>query len=226
MPQFSIYLTALESRLLHHTAANPSDWIDNLVEWRVRIAEDDYLPQAIEKLIAAGATHIPGTRDEIILASDMPPKDPNWTPIERDIPDDDKTDLYTFDLEEDDIKMLAWMYENPHEHIQQWVVERCQIAIKEKADMIRKELLADPLWTDPIPLDPVALLDLVQLRTVKDHLDITTIHAQNLVKMTAEDPSWIPESTPFHRFKHHDHIDPFPPASAGPDAPPTGGGPR
>ena len=105
MPQFSVFLTALESKMLEHTVANPSDWIDNLVEWRVRIAQDEYLPTAIEQLKAQGATSIPATRDEIILAVDLPPKDPNWTPVERDDPNDDLTVEYTFDLEEDDIKM-------------------------------------------------------------------------------------------------------------------------
>jgi hypothetical protein len=39
--------------------------------------------------------------------------------------------------------MLAWMYENPHTHIRDWIAERTQIAIKEKSDTIFKELLAD-----------------------------------------------------------------------------------
>jgi hypothetical protein len=138
MANFSVFLTALESKLLEHTTANPSDWIDNLVEWRVRIAQDDYLPTAIEQLKASGATSIPATRDEIILAVDLPAKDPNWTPIERDDPNDDLVVEYTFHLEDDDIKMLAWMYENPHTHIRNWISERCQIAIKEKSDEIQR----------------------------------------------------------------------------------------
>jgi hypothetical protein len=159
----------------------------------------------------------------------LPPKDPNWTPIERDIPDDDKTDPYTFDLEEDDIKMLAWMYENPHQHIHDWVVERCQIAIKEKAELVRKELLADPSWTDPIPLDPATLLDLVQLRTVKDHMETTAEIMRGMIvdgqagQMTE---GYAPPTIPFMRYKHHDHVPPFPPATAGPDAPSTGSGPQ
>lgn len=204
MPQFSIYLTELQDRLLKHTVANPTDWIDNLVEWRVRIAEDDYLPTAIAQLEASGATSIPGTRDEIILAVELPPKDPNWTPIERDDPNDDRTVLYTFDLEEDDIKMLAWMYENPHEHIIGWVTERCNIAIQEKAALVKKELLADPTWTAPIPLDPVALLDLVKLKTVADHLEESGAAIREMHdRMENGEPDYVPPTITIHDYYHH-----------------------
>jgi hypothetical protein len=205
MAQFSIFLTALESKLLAHTVANPSDWIDNLVEWRVRIAQDDYLPTAIEQLKASGATSIPASRDEIILAVDLPAKDPNWTPLERDDPTDDLVAEYTFDLEDDDIKMLAWMYENPHTHIRTWVTERCQIAIKEKADEIFKQLLADPTWTAPIPTDPAALIDLVELKTVAQHLEETgaAMAALQGAMATPGSEPYVPPVIPFMTFKHH-----------------------
>lgn len=203
MAQFSIFLTALESKLLEHTVANPAGWIDNLVEWRVRIAQDEYLPTAIEQLKASGVTTIPATRDEIILAVNLPPKDPNWTPVERDDPNDELVAEYKFDLEEDDIKMLAWMYENPHTHIRDWVAERCQVAIKEKADTIFKELLADPTWTDPIPTDPAALIDLVELKTVAQHLEETGIAmAEKTAKMLDGEP-YMPVTIPFMTYKHH-----------------------
>jgi hypothetical protein len=203
MPQFSIYLTELQDRLLKHTVANPTDWIDNLVEWRVRIAEDDYLPTAIAQLEASGATSIPGTRDEIILAVELPPKDPNWTPIERDDPNDDRTVLYTFDLEEDDLKMLAWMYENPHEHIIGWVTERCNIAIQEKAALVKKELLADPTWTAPIPLDPIALLDLVKLKTVADHLEESGASIREMhERMENGESDYVPPAITIHDYHH------------------------
>jgi len=205
MPQFSIFLSELESKLLEHTVANPSDWIDNLVEWRVRVAQDEYLPTAIEQLKANGAAAIPGSRDQIILAVDLPPKDPNWTPVERDDPNDDLVVEYKFDLEEDDIKMLAWLYENPHTHIRDWVAERCQIAIKEKADLIFKELLADPTWTDPIPTDPVALIDLVELVTVADHLAQSTVEMHQLMETTQNGgtDAYLPPVVPFMTYKHH-----------------------
>jgi len=205
MANFSVFLTALESKLLEHTTANPSDWIDNLVEWRVRIAQDDYLPTAIEQLKASGATSIPATRDEIILAVDLPAKDPNWTPIERDDPNDDLVVEYTFHLEDDDIKMLAWMYENPHTHIRNWISERCQIAIKEKSDEIFKLLLADPTWTDPIPTDPAALIDLVELKTAAQHLAETTVAMAALQEAMATDGGdpYLPPVIPFMTFKHH-----------------------
>lgn len=205
MPQFSIFLTELESKMLNHTVADPSDWIDNLVEWRVRIAQDEYLPTAIAQLKANGATAIPASRDEIIQASDLPPKDPNWTPIERDDPNDDLVAEYTFDLEDDDIKMLAWMYENPHTHIRDWITERCQTAIKEKADLIFKDLLADPTWTSPIPTDPAALIDLVELKTVAQHLEETTaamLILQENVSTDGGEP-YVPPTIPFMTYKHH-----------------------
>ena len=204
MPQFSVFLTALESKMLEHTVANPSDWIDNLVEWRVRIAQDEYLPTAIEQLKAKGTTSIPATRDEIILAVDLPPKDPNWTPVERDDPNDDLTVEYTFDLEEDDIKMLAWLYENPHTHIRNWITERAQVAIKEKADIIFKELLTDPTWTDPIPTDPAALIDLVELKSVAQHMEETRVAMLTMsAALVADGEPYLPPTIPFMTYKHH-----------------------
>jgi hypothetical protein len=204
MPQFSVFLTALESKMLEHTVANPSDWIDNLVEWRVRIAQDEYLPTAIEQIKASGAVTVPGSRDEIILAVDLPPKDPNWTPVERDDPNDDLVVEYKFDLEQDDIKMLAWMYENPHTHIRDWITERCQIAIKEKADVIFKELLTDPSWTAPIPTDPAALIDLVELKTAAQHLEETSIAMLEMTANMATDGGepYLPPTIPFMTYKH------------------------
>lgn len=203
MAQFSIFLSELESKLLAHTALNPSEWIDNLVEWRVRIAQDAYLPTAIEELKASGATSIPASRDQIILAVNLPPKDPNWTPIERDDPNDDLVVEYTFDLEDDDIKMLAWMYENPHTHIRDWVAERSQLAIKEKADIIFKELLADPTWTKPIPTDPKELIDLVELKSVADHLAESTEAMRLLQENTNSAEPYLPPSITSMTYKHH-----------------------
>jgi len=215
MPQFSIYLTELQDKLLKHTVANPTEWIDNLVEWRVRIAQDDYLPTAIAQLQEKGATSIPGTRDEIIMAADLPPKNPNWTPVEIDDPNDDRTVLYTFDLEEDDLKMLAWMYENPHEHIIQWVVERCEIALKEKAEQVKKELLADPTWTDPIPLDPIALMDLVHLRSVEDIMVESQEIITNMVAEMAEGKEgYVPPAPVNVIYKHREEGAPPAPPGA------------
>jgi len=203
MANFSIFLTELQSKMLAHTALNPSEWIDNLVEWRVRIAQDDYLPTAIEQLKANGVTAIPATRDEIILAVDLPPKDPNWTPLEVDDPNDDLVVEYKFHLEDDDIKMLAWMYENPHSHIRDWVCERCQIAIKEKADIIFKELLADPTWTDPIPADPAALIDLVELKSAAQHMEETRVAMMNMsAATTTSGEPYLPPSIPYMTYKH------------------------
>lgn len=216
MPQFSIYLTELQDKLLKHTVADPVDWIDNLVEWRVRIAQDDYLPTAIAKLKEAGATHIPGTRDEIIMAADMPPKNPNWSPIEIDDPNDDRTVLYTFDLEDDDLKMLAWMYENPHEHVFNWVVERCNTAIEQKANEISKELLADPTWTDPIPLDPVELINLVELKTAAEHMELTGEATRAMNEALEKGEEYSPQPIPFMEFKHHKDNPPAPPTGFGP----------
>lgn len=202
MPQFSIFLTDLQSKMLEHTVADPSDWIDNLVEWRVRIAQDEYLPTAIEQLKASGATAIPASRDAIILAANLPPKDPNWKPVEVDDPNDDLVVEYTFDLEEDDIKMLAWMYENPHDHIRNWVCERCDIAIKEKADIIFKELLADPTWTDPIPTDPAALIDLVELKSAAQHMEETRVAMLNMSAEIVNGEPYLPPTIPYMTYKH------------------------
>jgi len=202
MTQFTIRLTLKEAELLHHTALNPDDWIRNLVEWRVRLVEDNLVPTIVQQLKDGGATHMPKDKASIIMAGNLPPKDPNWTPIDRDLPDQE-CETFTFELSDDEIKVLEWEYENPHQHIHDWVVERAQIAIKEKADYITKELLADPTWTKPIPLDPLELLELVELKTVKEHMELTSKVTAEMVLRSTQDPTWIPEHVPFHTYYHH-----------------------
>jgi hypothetical protein len=215
--KFSIHLTVAESRMLHHLARDPNDWIRNLIEWRVRLTEDALLPQIKQQLIDSGARSIPASKEGIIAAGNLQPKDPNWTPVQRDHITNDNCDIYTIELTDEEITVLEWMYENPHEHIHDWIVERCQIGIKEKAEVVTKELLADPRWTDPIPLDPEELLDLVEMRTVYDHMEISGAMAEDLVKY-ASDPNYSPITIPFHRYLHHDDVPAFPTPSSGPDS--------
>lgn len=214
--QFTIHLTELEDKLLRHVVADPDDWIQNLIEWRVRIAQDEYLPTAIEQLKANGVTTIPGTRDEIILAVDLPPKDPNWTPFGRHV--DNEFIEYTFTLEDDDIKMLAWMYENPHKHIADWITERCEVALKEKTSQITKELLADPTWKDPIPTDPVELMNLVNLKSAKELMEESgrVMKDMNDRMLAGEKLDYVPPAPIAMTYKHHENGD-------GPPAPPAPG---
>jgi hypothetical protein len=214
--KFSIHLSIAESRMLHHLAKDPDDWIRNLIEWRVRIVEDGLYPQIKQQLIDAGATSIPSTKEGMIAAGNLQPKDPTWNPIERDL-DHDNRDIYTIDLSDDEITVLEWMYENPHQHIHDWIVERCQIGIKEKAEVVTTELLADPRWTDPIPLDPEAVLDLIEMRTVHDHMEISGAAAQDLVANSGNS-DYVPLTVPFHRYLHHDDVPTFPTPSRGPDS--------
>jgi hypothetical protein len=201
--KFSIHFTKLEAYLMEHIAADVSDWIQNLVDWRVRIAEDDFLPQATQAIIDSGATHLPATREGIINAApNMLPKDPNWTPMERDLPNDNRVE-YEFELADDEIKTLEWMWENPHQHIHDLAVERAQIAIKEKADYIRKELLVDPTWNDPIPLDPVALIDLVHLKSAAQQKEDSAASIQYMMQQMEIDSSYVPPAVPGVIFKHH-----------------------
>jgi hypothetical protein len=216
--KFSIHLSILESRMLHHICKDPDGWIRNLIEWRVRIVEDDLIPKIKQQLIDAGAKSIPANREGIIAAGNLQPKDPNWSPaVPRDHLTDDNCDIYTIELADDEITVLEWMYENPHEHIHDWIVERCQIGIKEKAEVVTKELLADPTWTDPIPLDPEELLDLIQMRTVHDHMEISGAHTAAMVENMRTDPDFVPITVPFHRYLHHDTPE-FPTPSIGPDS--------
>ena len=207
---FTIHLNELEDKLLRHVVAEPNDWIQNLIEWRVRIAQDEYLPRAIEQLKASGVTAIPATRDEIILASNLPPKDPNWTPYGRHV--DNECVEYSFTLEDDDIKMLAYMYENPHKHIADWITDRVELALKEKVDTITKELIADPTWKDPIPTDPVELLNLVNLKTVKDLMEESSKSMMELTakSLTGEMDAYVPPAPVAMTYKHHE--DKGPPA--------------
>jgi hypothetical protein len=201
--KFSIHFTKLEAYLMEHITVDVADWLQNMVDWRVRIAEDAFLPQATQAIIDSGATHLPATREEIILAApNMLPKDPNWEPMERDLPNDDRVE-YEFELADDEIKTLEWMWENPHQHIHDMAVERAQIGIKEKADYIRKELLADPTWTDPIPLDPEALIDLVHLKSAAQHKIDSSAGIEHMIARMAEEPGYVPPAVPFVIFKHH-----------------------
>jgi hypothetical protein len=215
--KFSIHLSIAESRMLHHLTKDPDDWIRNLIEWRVRIVEDSLYPQIKQQLIDAGATSIPATREGMIAAGNLQPKDPNWTPVQREHITNDNCDIHTIELADDEITVLEWMYENPHEHIHDWIVERCQIGIKEKAEFVTKELLADPRWTDPIPLDPEEVLDLIEMRTVHDHMELTGAATRDLVENSANSDH-VPLTVPFHRYLHHDDVPAFPTPSRGPDS--------
>ena len=99
--------------------------------------------------------------------------------------------------------MLAWLYENPHTHIRNWIAERAQVAIKEKADIIFKELLTDPTWTDPIPTDPAALIDLVELKSVAQHMEETRVAMLTMSAALADGEPYLPPTIPYMTYKHH-----------------------
>jgi len=202
MPQFTVRLTPLEDKLLQHIVYDPIDWIKNLVEWRVRIAQDEYLPTAIAQLKASGATSIPSTRDEIILAANLPPKDPNWEPVLEDLPESVE---YTFDIEEDDLKMLAFLWENPHVHIHEFITNRCKIAIKEQCEVITQSLITDSEWTAPIPTDTESILDLVHLVTSKEHLENTGKTTRMLTINAATQGDTMPVNPECVLFKHKEY---------------------
>jgi hypothetical protein len=65
MPAITLSLTETEHLALEYAAADPTDWINNVVHERCRIAIDEIIAIAVKKCLDAGIP-IPGTREEIV----------------------------------------------------------------------------------------------------------------------------------------------------------------
>ena len=64
--KYEITLTEAQDAALSFVAASQSEWIDNFVYERCRIAIDDILKIALDKAIESN-TQLPTSKDEIVL---------------------------------------------------------------------------------------------------------------------------------------------------------------
>ena len=63
--EYTISLTKAENDALGYAAVSQSDWIDNAVHERCRLAIDEIVQITVQKCLETG-TQIPGTKDEIV----------------------------------------------------------------------------------------------------------------------------------------------------------------
>ena len=68
--QFTITLTNAEHKALAHVAVSPSDWINNAVHERCRIAIDEIVAAEVQRKLAAGEP-ITGSKDDIVIAAQI-----------------------------------------------------------------------------------------------------------------------------------------------------------
>lgn len=71
MPVYTIELTDVEQKSMEYVAVSVNDWIQNAVHERARLAGDELAQDDMKAKIEAGEP-ISGTRDEIIMASELP----------------------------------------------------------------------------------------------------------------------------------------------------------
>ena len=68
--KYTIDLTDAEVRGMEHVALSPTDWIQNAVKERARLAKEELYAEEVEILNAdPSVTQIPADKDAVILAS-------------------------------------------------------------------------------------------------------------------------------------------------------------
>lgn len=69
--EYIVSLTPAEVKALEFVSLTANDWIQNAVHERCRLAMEEMVSQEIALKMASGQP-ISGTRDEIVLASELP----------------------------------------------------------------------------------------------------------------------------------------------------------
>jgi hypothetical protein len=72
---------------------------------------------------------------------------------------------FTVEVTEMEWKALAWKYVNPHQHIDDFITNRINIAKEEIATTEIKRRLSDPNWTEPIPANKEQIFDTLILKS-------------------------------------------------------------
>lgn len=80
-----------------------------------------------------------------------------------------------------DLRVLQWKHVNPHQHIDDMVTNRINIAIKEKAEEQIRNWLADPEFKDPIPADHRTIVEGMELKSAKQIMEEETERVKALV---------------------------------------------
>ena len=69
MPTLTFELTDLEQKVLAHEARSVHDWIENLVTWQARLAQDEVVEAEMTRMLADPATtSIPSSKEDIFAA--------------------------------------------------------------------------------------------------------------------------------------------------------------
>ena len=69
MPTLTFELTDLEQNVLAHEARSVEDWIENLVTWQARLAQDEVVESEMTRMLAdPTVTSIPPTKEAIFAA--------------------------------------------------------------------------------------------------------------------------------------------------------------
>ena len=71
MPNYTIKLTDVEQKAMEYISTDVDFWIQNAVHERARLAIEELVSDHINKRMAAGKS-ISGTKEEIVLASELP----------------------------------------------------------------------------------------------------------------------------------------------------------
>lgn len=69
MPILTFELTDLEQKVLAHEARSVHDWIENLVTWQARLAQDEVVESELTRMLADPATtSMPSSKEAIFAA--------------------------------------------------------------------------------------------------------------------------------------------------------------
>lgn len=70
--EYTITLTDAEQKALAYVAVNPSDWIENAVKERCRIAMEEIFQIEVQRMLAdPDITEIPADRNAVVLAANI-----------------------------------------------------------------------------------------------------------------------------------------------------------
>jgi membrane carboxypeptidase/penicillin-binding protein PbpC len=69
----TITLTEAEAKALAYVAASPTEWAENAVHERARVAMDEIFQLEVQRMLAdPNTTEIPADREAVVLASTLP----------------------------------------------------------------------------------------------------------------------------------------------------------
>ena len=77
----TVSLSPAEAKALGYVAADPQEWVTNVVKNRARVAMDEIFQREVARMLAdPDATALPASIEEVVLAADLTPA-PDETPV-------------------------------------------------------------------------------------------------------------------------------------------------